>query len=134
MDLLSVNGSDDTHVRASSRQNYENTYEMDTYIKTKSFLRETRGEIRIKRRYRRQEGVTVLKRETTARKDPDRNQTVKLPENELERMPKPVAQIQPTDFPTGFTSIPEWDTSPVEDYEEVFTPFIPFNTRSRTQG
>ncbi|KAK2867330.1 hypothetical protein Q8A67_025447 [Cirrhinus molitorella] len=134
MDLLSVNGSDDTHVRASSRQNYENTYEMDTYIKTKSFLRETRGEIRIKRRYRRQEGVTVLKRETTARKDPDRNQTVKLPENELERMPKPVAQIQPTDFPTGFTSIPEWDTSPVEDYEEVFTPFIPFNTRSRTPG
>ncbi|KAL0154682.1 hypothetical protein M9458_048945, partial [Cirrhinus mrigala] len=134
---MSVNGSDYKTVRASFKQNYEKTYQMDKYIKTTSFLRETHGEIRIKRRYRRQEGVTVVKREMTARKYPDRNQTVKSPENELERvesMPKPVAQIQPTDFPTGFTSVPEWGTSPVEDYEEVFTPFVPVNTRSKSPG
>ncbi|XP_016423736.1 prosaposin receptor GPR37-like [Sinocyclocheilus rhinocerous] len=129
INLTSVNGSDNTTVRASSRQKYERTYQMDKYRKTKSFLREMHGEIRVKRRYRRQERVT-------ARNEPDRNQT-RLLENEFERvesMPKPVAQIQPTDFPTDFTSIPEWGTSPVEDYEEVFTPFIPFNTRSKTPG
>lgn len=115
-----VNGSDDTTVRASSRQKYERTDQMDKYGKTKSFLREMHGEIRVKRRYRRQERVT----------ESDRNQTI----NELERvesMPKPVAQIQPTDSPSELTSIPEWGTSPVEDFEEVFTPFIPFNTRSK---
>lgn len=134
---MSVNGSDNTTVRESSKQNNEKTYQMDKYIKTTSFLRETHGEIRIKRRYRRQEGVTVVKREMKARKHPDRNQTVKSPENELERvesMPKPVAQIQPTDFPAEFTSIPEWGTSPAEDYEEVFTPFVPVNTRSKAPG
>ncbi|XP_026094935.1 prosaposin receptor GPR37-like [Carassius auratus] len=63
----------------------------------------------------------------------DWNRTI----NEFERVasiPKPVAQIQPTDFPTEITSIPEWGTSPVEDYEEVFTPLIPFNTQSKTPG
>ncbi|XP_073688188.1 prosaposin receptor GPR37 [Garra rufa] len=131
---LSVNGSDDINVRASFSQKYEKTYQMDKYNKTTSFLRETHGEIRIKRR---QEGLAVVKRERTARKELDRNQTVNSPENELEQvesMPKPLAQIQPTDFPTGFTSIPEWGTSPVEDYEEHFTPFIPFNTRSKSPG
>ncbi|XP_042571474.1 prosaposin receptor GPR37-like [Cyprinus carpio] len=118
-----VNGSDDTTVRASSRQKYERTDQMDKYGKTKSFLREMHDEIRVKRRYRRQKRVT----------ESDRNQTI----NELERvesMPKPVAQIQPTDSPSELTSIPEWGTSPVEDYEEDFTPFIPFNTRSKTPG
>lgn len=129
MNVMPVNGSD--KVRASSRQKYENNYQMDKYNKTKSFLKETQGEIRIQRRFRRQE------RRETARNEPDRNQTIKSPDNELDRvetLPKPVAQIQPTDVPTEFTSIPEWGTSPVEDYEEVFTPFIPFNTRSKTPG
>ncbi len=133
INLMPVNGSDNTTVRASSRQKYEKNDQMDKYNKTKSFLKETQGEIRVKRRFRRQERVTVVKRETTARNDPDRNHT-KSPDNELgrvETLPKPVAQIQPTDLPTEFTSIPEWGTSPVEDFEEVFTPFIPFNTRSK---
>ncbi len=129
INLMPVNGSD--KVRASSRQKYETNYQMDKYNKTKSFLKETQGEIRVQRRFRRQE-----MRETT-RNEPDRNQTSKSPDDELGRveiLPKPVAQIQPTDVPTEFTSIPEWDTSPVEEYEEVYTPFIPFNTRSKTPG
>ncbi len=129
INLMPVNGSD--KVRASSSQKYENNYQMDKYNKTKSFLKETHGEIRVQRRFRRQE-----MRETT-RNEPDRNQTIKSPDDELGRveiLPKPVAQIQPTDVPTEFTSIPEWDTSPVEEYEEVYTPFIPFNTRSKTPG
>lgn len=129
MNVMPVNGSD--KVRASSRQKYENNYQMDKYNKTKSFLKETQGEIRVQGRFRRQE------RRETARNEPDRNQTIKSPDNELDRvetLPKPVAQIQPTDVPTEFTSIPEWGISPVEDYEEVFTPFIPFNTRSKTPG
>ncbi|KAF4095227.1 hypothetical protein G5714_024305 [Onychostoma macrolepis] len=134
---MPVNGSDNTTVRASSRQKYEKNDQMDKYNKTKSFLKKTQGEIRVKRRFRRQERVTVVKGETMAPNEPDRNQTIKSPDNELERvesLPKPVAQIQPTDLPTEFTSIPEWGTSPVEDFEEVFTPFIPFNTRSKTPG
>lgn len=122
--LMSVNGSDGTTVSASFRQKYEKTSKMDKYIKTKTFLREISSGFSVKRRYQR----------ATAGNDPDRNQ--ESPENELERvesLPKPAAQIQPTDFPSDFTSIPEWGTSPVED-EEVLTPFIPFNTRSKTPG
>lgn len=137
INLMPVNGSDNTTVRASSRQKYEKNDEMDKYNKTKSFLKETQGEILVKRRFRRQERVTVVKRETMARNEPDGIQTIKSPDNKLgrvETLPKPVAQIQPTDVPTEFTSIPEWGTSPVEDFEEVYTPFIPFNTRSKTPG
>uniref|UniRef100_A0A8C1VDP4 G protein-coupled receptor 37a n=1 Tax=Cyprinus carpio TaxID=7962 RepID=A0A8C1VDP4_CYPCA len=125
INLMPVNGNDNTTVSAYSRQKYDKKYQMDKYKNKKSFLKETRGELRVKRRVRRQE-----RRETTARNEPDRNQTIKSPDNELERvesLPKPFAQIQPTDF----TPIPEWGTSPVEDFEEVFTPFIPFNTRSK---
>ncbi|XP_052454074.1 prosaposin receptor GPR37 [Carassius gibelio] len=129
INLIPQNGRDDTTERSSSRQKYDKNYTMDKYTKTKSFLKETEGESRVKGRFRRQE-----RRETSTRNDPDRNQTIKSPDNELERvesLPNPLAQIQPTDFPTEITSIPEWGTSPVEDYEEVFTPFIPFDTRSK---
>lgn len=125
--LMSVNGSDDSTVSASFRQKYEKTSKMDEYIKTKSFLREISSGFSVKRRYHRRERAT-------AGNEPDRNR--ESPENEVERvesLPKPAAQIQPTDFPTDFTSVPEWGTSPVED-EEVFTPFIPLNTRSKTPG
>ncbi|XP_042608877.1 prosaposin receptor GPR37 [Cyprinus carpio] len=125
INLMPVNGNDNTTLSVSSRKKYDKKYQMDKYKNKKSFLKETRGELRVKRRARRQE-----RRETTTRNEPDRNQTIKSPDNELERvesLPKPFAQIQPTDF----TPIPEWGTSPVEDFEEVFTPFIPFNTRSK---
>ncbi|CAM4734868.1 unnamed protein product [Leuciscus chuanchicus] len=107
-------------VSASSRQKYEQTYVMDKYSSTKSFLREITSGI-----HRRRERATAG------------NDGIESPENELERvesLPKPAAQIQPSDFPTDVSSIPEWGTSPVEDFEEVFTPFIPFNTRSKTPG
>lgn len=121
---------DGTTPGASSTQKYEKTSKMDKHSQTKSFLREISSELSVKRRYRRRERAT-------AGNEPDRNRSIESPENELERvesLPKPVAQIQPTDFPTDVTSVPEWGTSPVEDYEEVFTPFIPFNTRAKTPG
>lgn len=107
-------------VSASSRQKYEQTYVMDKYSDTKSFLSEIKSGI-----HRRRERATAG------------NEGIESPWNELERvesLPKPAAQIQPSDFPTDVSSIPEWGTSPVEDFEEVFTPFIPFNTRSKTPG
>lgn len=107
-------------VSASSSQKYEKTYVMDKYSNIKTFLREINSGI-----HRRRERATAGK------------EGIESPENELERvesLPKPVAQIQPSDFPADVTSIPEWDTSPVEDFVEVFTPLIPINTRSKTPG
>jgi len=106
-------------VSASSRRKYEKTHIMDN-SNTKTFLREINGGI-----HRRRERATTG------------NEGTASPENEFERvepLQKPVAQIQPSGFPTDVTSIPEWETSPVEDFEEVFTPFIPLNTRPRTPG
>ncbi|XP_043084619.1 prosaposin receptor GPR37 [Puntigrus tetrazona] len=111
--LTPENGSD--NARASSRRKYEESDRLDGYGQ---FMK---GKPGVKRRFRRQERVT------------GGNQTIKSPDDELGRaepLPKPVAQIQPTEF----TSIPEWGTSPVEDFEEAFTPFVPFNTRSKAPG
>ncbi|XP_056120885.1 prosaposin receptor GPR37 [Rhinichthys klamathensis goyatoka] len=106
-------------VSASSRQKYEKTNVMDN-SNTKTFLREINSGI-----HRRRERATAG------------DEGIESPENELERvesLPKHVAQIQPSGFPTDVTSVPEWGTSPVEDFEEVFTPFIPLNTRPKTPG
>ncbi|XP_026094936.1 uncharacterized protein LOC113066983 [Carassius auratus] len=64
INLTSVNRSYKTTVGAFSRQKDEITYQMDRNRKTKSFLRKMKGEIRVNRRFRRQERVT-------ARNDPD---------------------------------------------------------------
>lgn len=119
-------GSDVTAMTASPR--HENVYEMDRIGKTKSFLREMHKENRVKLGYQTEK--------STVRNEPIMNRSTESPEYELgrvESLPKPVAQVQPTDFPPDFTPIPEWGTSPLEEYEEV-TAFIPRNTRPRTPG
>ncbi|XP_051975423.1 prosaposin receptor GPR37-like [Xyrauchen texanus] len=113
----SVNVSSERRVRnrGASVQNFEKS-QMNKHSHSKSILRQTDNFSRIKVSYPRQKRAAVNESET--------NRSV----------PKPEAQIQPTDLPIDSSTIPEWGTSSEEDYEEQFTPFIPFNTRSRTPG
>ncbi|XP_051548826.1 prosaposin receptor GPR37-like [Myxocyprinus asiaticus] len=125
----SVNLSDarSGHNRRLSRQN-DRFRKIDKYSHFQSILRQTDNESCIKVGHHRQRREAVNKNE--------RNQTNEssVDARELESLPKPEAQIQPTDIPIDSSSIPKWDTSPGEDYEELFTSFIPFNARSRTPG
>ncbi|XP_003201499.2 prosaposin receptor GPR37 [Danio rerio] len=116
-------GSDDTAVTASSR--LENIDGMKRIGKTTSFLQGIHKE---------KQGYQTER--ATVRNESIMNLSIESPEYVLERvesLPKPVAQVQPTDFHPDFPSIPEWGTSPLEEYEEV-TAFIPRNTRPRTPG
>lgn len=76
-------------------------------------------------------GFKVKKRNT---RNEHVNRVNKSSSDELQALPKPAAQIQPTNFPDDPTTHSEWEISPAEDYEEPYTPLGPVNTRSRTPG
>ncbi|XP_051979168.1 prosaposin receptor GPR37-like [Xyrauchen texanus] len=122
----SVNLSDARSVlnRRVARQNDN----IDKYSHFQSILRQTDNESRIKVGHHRHRREAV--------NESERNQTNEssVDARELESLPKPEAQIQPTDIPIDSSSIPKWSTSPGKDYEELVTSFIPLNTRSRTPG
>ncbi|KAI7811888.1 putative prosaposin receptor GPR37, partial [Triplophysa rosa] len=116
--------------RGPSRQKHENARALDKYSQTKSFLRQVRDKSGFKVGHRRQKRETVNK----TRNEQDRNRVTESSKDKLQTFPKPAAQVQPTNFPDDPTTLPEWDVSPVEDYEEPYTPLGPFNTSSRTPG
>nr|XP_055049142.1 prosaposin receptor GPR37 [Misgurnus anguillicaudatus] len=106
-----------------SRRKQDNTHTVNKYSHVTLLLfTQIRNESGFKLRQKRE---TV----NETRYEHDRTQVSSV--EFLETLPKPVAQIEPTEFPLNPTTFPELDASPVEEYEE---PFTPFTVRPRTPG